>query len=77
MYDLSIGLGVSIGSWREIEQQYSSTDDRLRAVITTWLSTKEPKFWRTLISALDCAGETSVANSIMDHTEALAGMWMW
>ena len=60
----------------EIEKQYQYEDDRLHAVIESWLqgdgSDKEPS-WRSLIWNLDHAYETQVAETIRHFSEPPQG----
>ena len=58
----------------EIERKYSSKDDRMRAVVQQWLQGEgfSPS-WRSLVWALDCAGDIEVADPIRGFAEPPRG----
>ena len=60
----------------KIGQQYKSDDDRLHAVVTTWLQGDrkdvEPS-WRLIIWRLDHANQTKAADKIRDFAEPVLG----
>ena len=60
----------------KIEEQHLSSDDRLHAVVTTWVQghglDKEPS-WRRLIWNLDHMKMTSYADNIRHFAEAVLG----
>ena len=59
----------------EIEGQYQSDDERLRALIDHWLQGEgdEEPSWRALIINLDHAEETKIADKIRNFTEPVSG----
>ena len=74
----------SLGKWLfsnkrsyldEIEGQYQSDDERLRALIDHWLQgegAEEPS-WRALIYNLDWAKESRIAKKIQHFAEPVSG----
>ena len=72
----------NLGEWlfyndflNEIEGQYQSDDERLRALIDHWLQGEgdEEPSWRALIYNLDWAEETKIADKIRNFTEPVSG----
>ena len=59
----------------EIEAQYQSDDECLRALIDHWLEGEgqEQPSWRALIYNLDWAKETEVADKIRQFAEPVSG----
>ena len=59
----------------EIEVQYQSDDERLRALIDHWLQGEgdEEPSWRVLIYNLDWANETKIAEKIRHFAEPVSG----
>ena len=56
-----------------IEREYSSNEDRMRAVVQQWLEGGLPRLWRWLVWALDQAGDIEVADPIRGFTEPPRG----
>ena len=57
-----------------IEREYSSNEERMRAVVQQWLeSAGLPRSWRWLLWALDYAGDIQVADPIRGFTEPPSG----
>ena len=57
-----------------IEQEYSSNEDRMRAVVQQWLEGGgSTRSWRWLVWALDQAGDIQVADPIRGFTEPPRG----
>ena len=57
-----------------IEREYSSNEERMRAAVQQWLeSPRLPQSWRTLVWALDQAGDIQLADPIRGFTEPLSG----
>ena len=57
-----------------IEREYSSNEDRMRAVVQQWLEGGGlPRSWRWLLLALDNAGDIQVADSIRGFAEPPSG----
>ena len=57
-----------------IEREYSSKDDRMRAAVQQWLEGGGlHRSWRTLVWALDKAGDIQVADPIRGFTEPPQG----
>ena len=57
-----------------IERKYSSSEDRMRAVVQQWLEGGGLSLsWRTLVWALDCVGDIEVADPIRGFTEPPQG----
>ena len=56
-----------------IEREYSSNEDRMRAVVQQWLEGGLPRLWRRLVCVLDCAGDIQVADPIRGFTEPPRG----
>ena len=71
-----IGGKVSYPTLDKIGEQHLSSDDRLHAVVTTWIQgggrDKEPS-WRSLIWRLDRRNIASVADSIRHFAEPVLG----
>ena len=67
---------VSYPTLDKIGEQHLSSDDRLHAVVTTWIqgggSDEEPS-WRSLIWRLDRGNMTSYADSIRHFAEPVLG----
>ena len=59
----------------EIEGQYQSDDERLRALIEHWLQGEgeEEPSWRALIYNLDLAKESRIAGTIRHFAEPVSG----
>ena len=58
-----------------IHRDYSSNEDRLQAVVQQWLEGgghSQPS-WRSLVLALDCAGDITVADPIRGFAEPAPG----
>lgn len=72
--DLGGCLGISRSKLVEVEQQYSSDEDRGRAVVEHWILADTLPSWRKLIWALNKIGETRVADAIQRYSEFLKGM---
>ena len=67
-------LGYSEDKVQAIEQEYSSNEDRMRAVVQQWLEGGgHPPSWRRLAWSLDMAGDIQVADPIRGFTEPLSG----
>ena len=68
-----------LGLWNHtkletIEREYSSNEERMRAVVHQWLQGEGlPRSWRTLVWALDCVGDIQVADPIRGFTEPPRG----
>ena len=60
----------------EIEEQFSSDDDRVRAGVREWLLCDPIASWRRLIDQLYREGEAEQADSIVHYSEELTGMYM-
>ena len=57
-----------------IEQEYSSNEDRMRAVVQQWLEGGgSTRSWRWLVWVLDQAGDIQVADHIRGFTEPPSG----
>ena len=57
-----------------IEREYSSNEERMRAVVQQWLeSAGLPRSWRELVWVLDHAGDIQVADPIRGFTEPPSG----
>ena len=73
-----VGEGL-LYSWNHtklkvIERKYSSSEDRMRAVVQQWLQGGGfPRSWRALVWALDYAGDVEVADLIRGFTEPPSG----
>ena len=71
-----IGLKLSYHTLDKIGEQHLSSDERLHAVVTTWIqgggSGKEPP-WRRLIWTLDHIKMTSYADNIRHFAEPVLG----
>ena len=70
-----VGEGL-LYSWnlKPIEKKYTSSEDRMRAVVQQWLQGGGlPPSWRTLVWALDEAGDIQVADHIRGFTEPPSG----
>ena len=71
-----IGLKVSYPTLEKIGEQHLSSDDRLHAVVTTWVQggglDKEPS-WRRLIWNLDHIKMTIYADNIRHFAEPVLG----
>ena len=74
-YDTPLSCS-SIHNFNKIEQQHQSDDDRLHAVVNTWVlgrgSDMEPS-WRYLIWRLDRINMTGVADTIRHYAEPVLG----
>ena len=67
-------LGHGSTKLEAIEREYSSKDDRMRAVVQQWLEGGgHPPSWRRLVRALDKAGDIQVADPIHGFTEPPSG----
>ena len=59
---------------KAIEREYSSNEDRMRAVVQQWLEGGgSTQSWRTLVWSLDLAGGIQVADPIRGFTEPPRG----
>ena len=73
-----VGEGL-LYSWNHtklkvIERKYSSSEDRMKAVVQQWLQGGgSPPSWRRLAWSLDCAGDIEVADPIRGFTEPPRG----
>ena len=57
-----------------IEREYSSNEDRMRAIVQQWLEGEAHlRSWKTLVCALDHAGDIQVADPIRGFTEPPRG----
>ena len=57
-----------------IEGEYSSSEERMTAVVQQWLQGGGPTpSWRQLVQALDCAGDIQVADPIRGFAEPPRG----
>ena len=57
-----------------MERKYSSSEERIRAVVQQWLEGGGPtRSWKWLVWALDRAGDIEVADPIRGFTEPLRG----
>ena len=74
--ELNILLERSYPTLDKIGEQHLSRDDRLHAVVTTWIQgdgrDKEPS-WRSLIWGLDGGNLASIADSIHHFAEPVLG----
>ena len=76
------GKWNDIGQWlrvpdqtrREIESQYSTDSERLRAMILYALTLHPRSSWRCVINALYWMREHQVAERIQDYSEPVTGM---
>ena len=76
------GRWDAIGGWlyvpyatrREIESQYSTDSERLRAMILYVLTLHPRSSWRCFINALHWIEEHQVAERIQDYSEPVKGM---
>ena len=67
-------LGYNEAKVQAIEREYSSKDDRMRAAVQQWLQGEGLSLsWRTLVWALDQAGDIQVADPIRGFTEPPQG----
>ena len=67
-------LGYNEAKVQAIEQEYSSNEDRMRAVVQQWLEGGgSTRSWRWLVWALDQAGDIQVADHIRGFTEPPSG----
>ena len=69
---LLLGVGDCTEQVKVIEREYSSIEDRMRAVVQQWLEGLSPS-WRTLVWILDWAGDIEVADPIRGFTEPPSG----
>ena len=63
-YNIGVQLGVSVGTLKAIEKQYSDPTDCLRETLTTWLKSYPPiPTWSKVVEALRSrtVGETRLA----------------
>ena len=56
-----------------IEREYSSNEERMRAVMQQWLEGGLPRLWRRLVWSLDQAGDIQVADPIRGFAEPPRG----
>ena len=66
-YNIGMKLGVSVGTLKAIEKQYSDPSDCLRETLTTWLkSCSPPPTWSKVVEALNsnAVGEGSLATNL-------------
>ena len=67
-------IGYSETKVEEIEREYSSSEDRMRAVVQQWLEGEDlSPSWRELVWALDHAGDIQVADPIRGFAEPPRG----
>ena len=66
-------LGYNEAKVQVIEREYSSNDDRMKAVVQQWLEGGYPQSWRRLVRALDLAGDIQVVDHIRGFTEPPRG----
>ncbi len=70
---------VGLEKWKELnesgmkEKHEHDEDGGARAVVQSWLKTDAQPSWHNLITALDWAEETSVANALLLFTDPLRG----
>ena len=72
-------LGYESTKLNAIEKEYSSNEDRLRAVVQQWLEGEgltQPS-WRRLVWSLDYAGNTIAADPIRGFAEPPPGESSW
>ena len=69
---LLVGVTDSTEQLAAMEREYSSNQDRIRAVVQQWLERGGPS-WRWLVWALDVAGDIQVADPIRGFTEPPRG----
>ena len=65
--------GLNEAKVQAIEQEYSSNEDRMKAVVQQWLEGGFLPSWRELVWALDHAGDIEVADPIRGFTEPPSG----
>ena len=66
--------GLNAAKVQAIEREYSSIEDRVRAVVQQWLEGGGlQQSWRWLVWALDHAGDIQVADHIRGFTEPPRG----
>ena len=67
-------LGYNEAKVQAIEREYSSSEDRMRAVVQQWLQGGAYlRSWRLLVRALDYEGDIQVADPIRGFTEPPQG----
>ena len=68
-------LGYESTKLNAIEREYSSNEDRLRAVVQQWLEGggRTQPSWRWLVWSLDTAGDSIVADPIREFAEPPQG----
>ena len=67
-------LSLNEAKVQVIEREYSSNEDRMKAVVQQWLEGGgRPPSWRRLAWSLDCAGDIEVADPIRGFTEPPRG----
>ena len=67
-------LGYIEARVQAIERKYSSSEDRMKAVVQQWLEGGgRPPSWRRLAWSLDCAGDIEAADPIRGFTEPPPG----
>jgi len=67
-------LGYNETKLKAIDREYSSSEDRMRAVVQQWLQGGGlPPSWRWLVWVLDRAGDIQVADPIRGFTEPPQG----
>ena len=59
-HNIGVQLGVSVGTLKAIEKQYSDPTDCLRESLTTWLKSSTP-MWTNIVDALNVVGEVTLA----------------
>ena len=73
---LGIWLGVPSAKRDEIESQHRHLSDRLREIFSYFLRLDPDASWRRVLNALDCMGETKLADSLRQLAEPVTGMWL-
>ena len=59
-HNIGVQLGVSVGTLKAIEKQYSDPTDCLRESLTAWLTSPTP-MWTNIVDALIVVGEVTLA----------------
>ena len=67
-------LPFSGGKLDTIQQQHSSLNDRITALVQEWF-TGHQQSWRQVIYSLDCVGEYVLADLIRGYAEPPPGEW--
>ena len=76
------GTFPGLGCWlyvpdtklNEIEELYSTVEERVRAVVEYWWAVVPTRSWRRIITALDWAKEHQIADKIRHKAERLTGI---